>query len=123
MIVKDTEKTNDKSVDDTTKNYYMMSYTLYEDGIPRWVRAPFRSQEDVMRTIQKLKTLDSRYSYENLEILNEETLDESVYVKTGSGEFVQVPLRMFLFDWVYQMNADQMRKSPDRLDVPKQDHC
>jgi hypothetical protein len=92
--------------------YYMISATEWSDtGAPRWVRSPWHTS-NAMREIA-VSYFMRPTNYTNIEIFSEDTLDERVYLKTKTGEFVEVTLRQMLFDRQYLCyTAAQVRKTP-----------
>jgi hypothetical protein len=97
----------DEKVYDPDENYYFLSYE--SESEKRWIRAPWLTASQLRMYLYRLSyDLDENYS--DICVMPEDLLDERIYVKAESGEFKEISLRSFLYDFRYEIYAHNFRK-------------
>ncbi len=97
----------DEKVYDPDENYYFLSYE--SESAQRWIRAPWLTATQLRMYLYRL-SYDPDGNYSDICVMPEDLLDERIYVKTECGEFKEISLRVFLYDFRYEIHAHNFRK-------------
>ena len=91
-------------------DYYFISVLIGNSKLPKWYRKPFMTKDMVLDFLMN----EFHSDYEDIvkiEIFEEKTLQEKIYLKGNDENYYETNLREFLFGKNYRSESDFYAKS------------